>query len=547
MIRYETVGSDLTDTADDVALTGHYGAIGEIFRLSSARCMLILGPAGSGKTQLARNLGMCLLSSGGQRQTGAVPVLLSLRGWRGALGLDGLLAFMARSLTGSSAPEVRALLGRGELLPLFDDFDSLPPRDRISALQALNLLAQLASFVLISKEDAYSDTVVESDMVITGSAGVRLCPLAPRDLDGWIQRGKRSSSKTQAWRSVFDHLSAHPEAPAATVLADPLLAGAARLLYTDGRASPGELIAPDATEEGLERRLVTYLVNTHIPRHRLRTSHHGQSPGAARHQHLALSMLASRQNDLSERVSTRSSFYPTPRPGSRQALATAFLLFLIFFGLALVSAPPNDPYPGTESEIQSGGFLLAVTVGCFSYVRLQRAGQGSWLPRRTVLATVIPSRAALVSFVLCPAGLVTVAEHPSAGAISGFLLFTGGCGGFVWVQARWGSRSSTGRSLVEGVLCYVILFSGLLGDGSLALHLLGFLLMATTSIHWRWLRAAVGSHFNWLPLTPGRLQSAVAVAAQQGIIHCDAHSYTFTHHALLRFFQAAPDLNPVQH
>ncbi|MER5361664.1 hypothetical protein [Streptomyces sp. NPDC002785] len=54
---------------------------------------------------------------------------------------------------------------------------------------AVNVLAQQTSFVLISNEDVYSSTVVDSDMVISGSAGVKLCPLAPQDLDGWIQRG----------------------------------------------------------------------------------------------------------------------------------------------------------------------------------------------------------------------------------------------------------------------------------------------------------------------------------------------------------------------
>ncbi|MFJ9059970.1 helix-turn-helix domain-containing protein [Streptomyces sp. NPDC102409] len=153
MIRYETVGSDLVDSAGGISLAGHYGIIREIFRLAHARCMLILGPAGSGKTQLARHRGTGLLSSKDGRGTGPVPVLLSLRGWRGSFGLDDLLAFLAGSLTDTSPSEVRALLGRGELLPMFDDFDTLEAGDRLPALQALNLLAQQSSFVLISNDD----------------------------------------------------------------------------------------------------------------------------------------------------------------------------------------------------------------------------------------------------------------------------------------------------------------------------------------------------------------------------------------------------------
>ncbi|MER7735415.1 helix-turn-helix domain-containing protein [Streptomyces erythrochromogenes] len=534
-IRYETVGSDLVDSVDGASLTGHYGIIGEIFRLAHARCMLILGPAGSGKTQLARHLGTELLSARDGRDSKAVPVLLSLRGWRGSFGLDDLLGFLAGSLTDASPSEVRALLGRGELLPMFDDFDTLAPGDRLPALQALNLLAQQTSFVLISNDDVYTSTVVDSDMVITGSAGIKLCPLTGMDLDGWIQRGMRSESKCLAWQSVLDHVSAHPHAPAAAVLADPMLAGAARLLYTDGRADPSELIAPDATQAALEHRLVAYLVNTHIPR---RQSPEGHPPGAARRQQLALSMLASRQDDLSTPVSTRSSLYPRPPIRRWWALVTAFLLFLGC--LQVISVLSSDPFSGADSSISLDGLFIAAIAGCGCYTWLRRTDNRSrpWLPRSGVWGALC-SRATLLTLVLCPMALgIVVIGTPSQSAGYGLVMFTTGCAGFIWVHARWGARSTTGRMLTELLLVCLVLYAAVLGEISLMpLSLVGTLLLGTTTVHWRWLRASIRSGLAWLPLTPGRLAASVDTASQQGMIRCDHDHYTFTHHALLHFYR----------
>ncbi|QNP61692.1 helix-turn-helix domain-containing protein [Streptomyces genisteinicus] len=530
-LRYTTVHEDIVDPdAGEGDLSGTYDEIAEVFDLAGCRCLLVLGAPGSGKTQLARHLGTKLMQS--RRGDGPVPVLVSLSGWHGSEGLEALLEWTAAALDGATAEHVRGLLASGRMLPVFDDFDGVAPGERVPALHALNLLAQQARFVLISDEIPYTEAVVESDSVISGSAGIRLGPVTPSDLDGWIQHGSRQRTKRELWAAVLAHLAAHPGSPAEHVLSDPLLAGAARLLYTDGRADPGELIAPHATAESLERRLMSHLVDTWLPR-RMRNPG-PDAKAAGQRMHLALRMLASRQEDLGRAVHTRLALYALP-PWSR---FTAVILSVVVFGwcVSVTSSTKPDLYGSGTTELSSPGILAAVLlgVGTYVYVRRQyaeRAGPPSPWEQATPVAAVpglIP-----LSFFLQP-------PYYSLGEAAGVVLTSAVLALAARLHHRRGSRLTPARHLTE-LLFLAVAFTavpiGGTGPSQAVLFLIAAALLTCSTVYGHWLRAALTSRLVWMPLRPSDLTAAMDDATRHGFISRGIDHYTFTHRALLHHYR----------
>ncbi|MEU6862286.1 helix-turn-helix domain-containing protein [Streptomyces sp. NPDC046876] len=544
-VRFTTVGPDFTDTDTDTGtgsadLTGRYDQIAEVFALTGRRRLLILGERGSGKTQLARHLGTRLLTQDGAGAVagGAVPVLVSLRGWNPERGPDSLFAWLADALTGCSPEDVRTLLGRHRLLPLLDDFDSLTLRQRARALSIFNQLPEQAPFVLVSGWAEFTRAVEHTDTVIAGSSGVRLRPVGVGDLDGWIQRSSRSRSKEQDWAPVLAALAARPELPAAGVLADPTLAGAARLLYTDGRADPAELVAEDASAEALASRLVQHLFAV-FPPYAVR----GRGGGGRRerHRHLALHLLARREQEEGGPVGDLRVLYRGRRTARRRAAVQAALLGLLAWLLIDIAGSIDTAGGyGSGSSLTEFGFFMGLLLGAGWYVYLRHrldeprgrtdpfGRVGLWAVR-----AVPPAVAALL----------VLAVEPDVGQPLGFCMVGAALVGAVGLAER--AVRERGADGIPGELALLLALLLLVGAGPRASFVALVALVPLwlgVAVTGYWLRALFASRFALWRLYPPAIAELLGDATGPEVLRAGPHGWSFNHPAVARWYRDTPSL-----
>ncbi|MEU3771884.1 helix-turn-helix domain-containing protein [Streptomyces sp. NPDC032472] len=549
-VRFTTVGPDFTDTDTDTAtgaadLTGRYDQIAEVFALTGRRRLLILGERGSGKTQLARHLGTRLLTQDGgpggasAGSSGAVPVLVSLRGWSPERGPDSLFAWLADALTGCSPEDVRTLLGRHRLLPLLDDFDSLTLRQRARALSIFNQLPEQAPFVLVSGWAEFTRAVEQTDTVIAGSSGVRLRPVGVGDLDGWIQRSSRSRTKEQDWAPVLAALAARPELPAAAVLADPTLAGAARLLYTDGRADPGELVAEDASAGALASRLVQHLFAV-FPPYPVRGR---QGAHRERHRHLALHLLARREQEEGGPVGDLRVLYRGRRPARRRAAVQAGLLGLLVW--LLIGITEASSTAGGYDSGSSGtpgtpfGFFLGLLLGAGWYVYLRHRldeprGRTDLFGRMGLWAVraVPPAVAALL----------VLGVEPDEGEPIGFCMAGAALAGAVGLAERVVRERGAEGMPGELALLPALLLVGAGPRASFVALVALVPLWLGVAVTGYWLRALFASRFALWGLYPAALAELLGEATGPEVLRSGPDGWSFNHPAVAHWYRDTADL-----
>ncbi|MFE2183665.1 NACHT domain-containing protein [Streptomyces sp. NPDC059455] len=281
-VRWDTAPPDLIDHWENVTgvtditgvtgggpvdLRGRFEEIADVLdRVPSGR-LVVLGPAGTGKSVLMVRLALDRLArrAPGER----IPVILPLATWRPQAEPDlwewaaGLLGTRYPSLATSTASArdiARELLRTGRLLPVLDGFDELPAAVRPQALRTLNgTLDRAARIVLTSREDEYRAAAREA-RVLTGAAAVSVRPLTLADLTVYLSRtappphdsapphsAAGRPRRGTAWRQALDPRTTDP-ARAARVrvlgeaLATPLMASLARKAYSDTGRDPAELL-----------------------------------------------------------------------------------------------------------------------------------------------------------------------------------------------------------------------------------------------------------------------------------------------------------------
>lgn len=260
---------------------------GKFMRLARRR-LVILGPAGAGKTTLAVQLLLQLLAVRSAQEP--VPVLLSLAGWD-TTTTPRLQDWLTDRLT-RDYPAVRAvhpdaareLVEQGCVLPVLDGLDELPDESRPAVISAINSsLAAHDQLVLTCRTEEYRDAVSASD-VLTAAAVIEPEPLSTPAIADYLLTCL-PPEPGEPWRMVLAAVRTG-EAPAlGEVCATPLGLWLVRMVHIAGRVDPGPLLDytdPVTLRDDLFDQLIPTVIRARPP------IRHADDPLRPRHGAVAL-------------------------------------------------------------------------------------------------------------------------------------------------------------------------------------------------------------------------------------------------------------------
>ncbi|WP_326592057.1 NACHT domain-containing protein [Streptomyces sp. NBC_01294] len=255
--------SDACGDWDDMVDAGdRWENVAEVFNRVPSRRMVVLGAPGSGKTVLAVRFTLDELR---RRQPGdPVPVILSLSSWRP--DRESLRTWAATSLATKGIARVQELLANDRVLLVLDGLDEIPPPLRIRAVSRLNAELDTTTPVLLTCRTQDYAEQVESGDAFTSAAVVELRPPSFDDVSTYLVRTARpvrgaSGERTTRWDPVLAHLRDDPDAAVChtvrQVFQTPLMVAMTRVVYSDGKANPAELLDPRFTDRAdLEQHLL---------------------------------------------------------------------------------------------------------------------------------------------------------------------------------------------------------------------------------------------------------------------------------------------------
>ncbi|GAA3430801.1 NACHT domain-containing protein [Kutzneria kofuensis] len=250
------------------------GSIDELvpwYRRLPSRRLVVLGPAGSGKTSLATLLALGLLDDAALNDP--LPLVLPLGAWNPRVDLrtwmtqrlrDDYPALRNIELYGSYAADL--LIEQRRILPILDAFDEVPANLRISALQGIDRAMPPATpVVLTSRRRAYTSTVAKTGPLRNAHV-VELEPVAEETLAEVI-RGSSSRVGASRWEPLLLQLRHDPNGPLAAALSSPLMVWLTRTKYADVATNPTELLDPNRFPDRatIEEFLLDELVPTLFP------------------------------------------------------------------------------------------------------------------------------------------------------------------------------------------------------------------------------------------------------------------------------------------
>ncbi|MEU7856224.1 NACHT domain-containing protein [Nonomuraea sp. NPDC049141] len=253
--RLITAGAELTFTgrANDIV------ALADAFRGLTRRRLVIVGGAGMGKTTLAIQLLLQLLSTRAADQSGAcegeivpVPVLLPVSGWDMSIHArlqDWLAVRLAQDYPALAAPQLgagaaAALAEGGHILPVLDGLDEIPAPTRAQVIAALNdSLTARDQLILTSRRAEFTTAIRGTGRPLTAAAVIVPKPLTPQAAADYLT-ACLPASLSDAWAQALAALRSRTAPGLTRLAATPLGLWLIRTVYLAPGADPAPLTGP---------------------------------------------------------------------------------------------------------------------------------------------------------------------------------------------------------------------------------------------------------------------------------------------------------------
>ncbi|MGV9386496.1 NACHT domain-containing protein [Nonomuraea sp. NPDC003707] len=300
----ETVMSQprLISAEAEFALTGRsdkIATLADAFRRLTRRRLVITGDAGMGKTTLAIQLLLQLLSTRAADQASAlpseivpVPVLLPVSGWdtRAHPRLQDWLAVrLAQDYPALAAPELgagaaAALAEGGHILPVLDGLDEIPAPTRAQVIAALNAsLTTRDQLILTSRRAEFTTAILDTGRPLTAAAVIVPKPITPQAAADYLT-ACLPAAPSDPWAQPLTALRSGALPGLTRLAATPLGLWLIRTVYLAPGATPAPLTGPLGRDaDALRAHLLDLLIPTLIqarppstdradhfrPRHRL--------------------------------------------------------------------------------------------------------------------------------------------------------------------------------------------------------------------------------------------------------------------------------------
>lgn len=198
---------------------------------TECRQLVVVGPAGSGKTVIAMQLKL-LLAPGAPGQP--VPVRFPLASWNPhAMSLRTWMARFLRELSPDATAAVSddglvTAIKRGSILPLFDGFDEIRELSQPDAEAAIQLAVGALPAILTSRPLTSLGDATYPDLPNT--TVVRLRPVTQEDTAEYLRAVIRRPG--ESWTALVGALAPGSDSPLAMALSSPLMVSLVRGMYS---------------------------------------------------------------------------------------------------------------------------------------------------------------------------------------------------------------------------------------------------------------------------------------------------------------------------
>ncbi|MBK3576290.1 NACHT domain-containing protein [Streptomyces sp. MBT65] len=206
--QWSAVSRNLADSSAPqfMGSTADMSGLSSAFREMDAQRLVVIGPAGSGKSMLLVLLLLELCAH--HTPSSPVPVIFSMSSYDPHR--HDLTDWLTERLTsdyGVGRPAlVRLLLEQGRVLPLLDGLDEIPGRHRVAALDRIRGTFHEGRPVVVACRTSEYEQALRSGPVLDGAAVTEARPLAFRHVLTYLRRSLEQGPYHADWERLFDQM-----------------------------------------------------------------------------------------------------------------------------------------------------------------------------------------------------------------------------------------------------------------------------------------------------------------------------------------------------